>query len=351
MPCGVGDYTAGLAAALSDDPHVQVGVLTDVRAAPSGNSRIEVLPLADGWRLRDALRLWRGISTWKPDLVHVQYPTQGYGRRVLPWLIPSAMALRRTIVVQTWHEYYRSLRGSLRNIPNAIIGGGLVAVRPRYIESLAPIYRWLVRRKRFRYIPNASSLPIAIVSDDERSSLRTTWHPNRRIIAYFGFALPAKGIEQVFEIADPGRDFVLLICKLDAAKEYDRSILSLLNSSRWAGHSAVTGFLSPAEAARTLASVDAVILPFMNGGGAWNTSIQAAMSQGTFVLTTSTSQSGYSVDENVYYARPRDTAEMSEALTRYSGTHSESSVQSQIERWAVVRDLHLQLYTELLRAR
>ncbi|MGH3054806.1 MAG: glycosyltransferase, partial [Gaiellaceae bacterium] len=106
MKCGIGDYTRQLAEALASRAGVTVGVLTDAAAAASAaERRFEVLPLAHGWRFADLGNLLRAVGAWKPDIAHMQFPGQGYGRSKLPWLLPSILAMHGLPVVQTWHEY------------------------------------------------------------------------------------------------------------------------------------------------------------------------------------------------------------------------------------------------------
>ncbi len=89
------------------------------------------------------------------------------------------------------------------------------------------------------------------------------------LIVYFGFASPAKGIESLFEIADPQRHRLVLICDLSAEDTYQASILSLASRGDWTGKVTVTGYLPPEQAGRLLAAADAVVFPFLNGGGEW----------------------------------------------------------------------------------
>src|ERR1700730_15084523 len=104
MKCGVGDYTANLAKALGRRKDASVAVLTDVAATPTPSDfEFEVFPIARGWRMGDIVPIGVTARRWGPDIIHIQYPTQGYGRRYLPWLLPSLFRLVNLPVVQTWH--------------------------------------------------------------------------------------------------------------------------------------------------------------------------------------------------------------------------------------------------------
>ncbi len=344
MKCGVGDYTANLAKALGRCPDTSVAVLTDAAATPiPADFEFEVFPIARGWRMADALRIAKAARRWNPDVVHIQYPTQGYGQRYLPWLLPMLFRLIHLPVVQTWHEYH--FEKVKRNILNAVLGGGLIAVRPDYKARMPEWYRWLIRRKRFEFIPNASAIPRVLLSEAERSLVKSHYAPaSGHLIVYFGFVFPAKRVELLFEIADPGQDSVVLACDLNPEDVYHKTILNHLRREPWEGKVAVTGFLPAVEVGKLLAAADAVVLPFRDGGGEWNTSIHAAATQGTFVLATSRERHGYDPAENIYFARPDDVADMRRALRTFVAKRIARLGAEPVSHWEVIADAHQSLY-------
>ena len=358
MKCGIGDYTAQLAETLGRRSGVTVGVLTDVAAQPVPTGRsYEVLPVAHGWKMSDLPRIVRTVRRWRPDIVHTQYPTQGYGLRKLPFVLPLTLALFRFPIVQTWHEYYRQsgivqIKGSLLNLANALLPGGLIVVRPNYKETMSGWYRWLIRHKQFRFIPNASVVPVAVPSDADRSAIRARFvSDSRALIAYFGFVYPAKGIERLFDIADPARHHLVLICDLVESDPYHQIILNRIRAADWADCVTVTGFQPAEEVSRLLAAADAAVFPFREGGGKWNTSLQGALAQGTFVVTTSREQHGYDATDNIYYARPDDVADMRQALNAHSGQRAIRTKPRQWVDWDTIADDHLSLYESVRKRR
>jgi hypothetical protein len=354
MKCGIGDYTAQLAGALARRPKVTVAVLTSTGAAESADHAFEVLPVARDWRLSEFPGIARAIGSWQPDIVHMQFPTQGYGRRKLPWLLPALLAAHGLKLVQTWHEYVLqdslpALKHSVLNLPNALAGGGLAVVRPNFRERMAPWFRALVARRPFRFIPNAPSIPVTVWSDDERRAMRAWLAPGgETIVAYFGFAYEAKGVEQLFEIADPARHRLILICDLNADDPYQRGVLERAAAPDWAGRVTVTGFQSAGEAGRMLAAADAAVFPFREGGGDWNTTLQGAAAQGTFVLTTSREPRGYDAPRNTYFASVDDVPEMRQALRTYQGRRTAHEQAAAPASWDSIAESHLELYAEVI---
>ena len=321
MRCGIGDYTAQLAEALAKNSNVTLAVLTDAAARSVSSPRnYEVLAVAHGWAWSDAGRIIQTVRRWKPDIVHMQYPTQGYGRQKLPWLVPSLLAALGLRIVLTWHEYFlqeslAQIKGSLLNLPNALLPGGLVVVRPHYQARMAAWYRWLIQHKVFQFIPNASAIPMVTLSADEQAAIRARLAPEERtLIVFFGFVYPAKGLEYLFHAADPARHHLVLICDLSEADSYQNQILKMTQTPAWAGHVTITGFQPAEEVSRILAAADVVAFPFRDGGGIWNTSLQGAHAQGTFILSTSREHHGYDAIDNIYYAHPDDVDDMRQAL-------------------------------------
>src|SRR6476619_5245508 len=91
MRCGVGDYTSSLASALHRSGKVKVGILGG-RHIIKNNKPIDFLYGAS-WRLRSALKMLKKIAAWRPDIVHFQFPTQGYAGYFLPWVLPLLLRM------------------------------------------------------------------------------------------------------------------------------------------------------------------------------------------------------------------------------------------------------------------
>jgi len=348
MMCGVGDYTANLAKALERRSDLSVAVLTDVAATPvPADFGFEVFPVVDGWEIRDLLSIAAVMRQWRPDLVHIQYPTQGYGPKRLPWLLPAILRIVNIPVVQTWHEYH--MEKVRRNLINAVLSGGLIAVRPQYKETMPSWFRWLTQRKRFTFIPNGSAIPQIQLSELEREKVHLRFAPlSRRLIVYFGFVYPPKGVDLLFEIVDPSLQHLVLMCELNPQDEYHNTLLERLNREPWLGNVTVTGFLPSEDVARILGSADAVVLPFREGGGIWNTSIHATAAQGSFLLTTAKDRHGYDPSKNIYYATCNDINDMKYALRTYLGRRRVDVMEDPAFEWDVIADAHRNFYSELL---
>ena len=324
MRCGVGDYTAGLARALASGA-MDVAVLTsrlEGRTDTGTSQSFEVIEAVRDWRLSELTPALDAVRAWRPDVVHVQHPSQGYDGP-LPLALGLAVRWRLGIpVVLTLHEpvgvnFEVPLMAALIRSAREVI-----VVRPNFRELVNRKVAWTIAGKDLRLIPNATTLPRVVPTADRRRSVREKYGAgSRSLIAYFGFLYPNRGVHQLFEIADPAHHHLVIVGgKLDEAAAYYEEICSLAARERWRECCTLTGFLPEQQAAEVLACADAVVLPFLLGGGSWNTSLHGARLQGTFVVATSRQESGYDAAQNVYYARPSDVIEMRMALARHMGT-------------------------------
>jgi glycosyltransferase involved in cell wall biosynthesis len=347
MKCGVGDYSGNLAQALATLPDTQVGVLTGAGAKTEGNGDIEVLSVARSWALSELPNIAHTIRRWSPHIVHVQYPTQGFGNRLLPWLLPLVAFLMGKKVIQTWHEGYPG-KALPKLLLKMLVPGVIVVVRQRYSDNLHPVLRWLLKTKHFVFVRNAAAIPKCSLSPVEKEALRQRYlNGQRRLVVFFGFVLPNKRVEWLFDIANPECDQLVIAGEMGKDENLDRNIRRLASGAAWAGKTTLAGFLSPIDAAALLSVADAVVLPFLGGGGEWNTSTHSAILQGTFVLTTSATQHGYDERKNIYYAR-NDVVEMQTALNKYAGRKSKYATDNDSDDWHDIAREHHSIYLAAL---
>jgi len=351
MRCGVGDYSYNLAKALIADPKVYVGVLTSALGGEPGKTDgIEIFPVIKRWNLFEALKVIEIIRHWSPDIVHIQYPTQGYGTGKLPWLLPMISFLMKKKVVQTWHGGYgNGIRDVLKFCLKIIIPGELVVVYLRYEKTFHPRLHWALSKKKPVFIPNASSIPRVDIGDQEKDVLKKQYlKKQKRLVVFFGFVYPYKGVELLFEIADPASDQIVIAGEIDEKGDYAHKIMKRASAESWIGKITITGFLPAADVAALLAVADAVILPFRSGGGDWNTSLLGAVLNGAFVITTSLTQNGYDQKRNMYFAKVDNIQEMRTALAAYAGKRREYDADIDRDGWRQIADEHRSLYESLL---
>ncbi len=342
--CGVGDYTYHLAESLASLPEIEVGVLTSSNPClPGVSSKVKVFRAIPNWNFRNTLQIQRVLTRFQPDVVHIQYPTQGYNGRLIKYL-PLLFRILRLPVVQTWHEHFTEC--GVLGWQNLLSCKALIYVRPDLIQKLP---KWVARRlvkTPTIYVPNASAIPVIKLDATRLQKIRQKLSGGIPIVCFFGFAQPNKGIERLFEIADPEKHHLVFICDLNSEYPYQKNILNQANQAPWAGKVTITGFQSAQRVGAILAAADAIIFPFPSGAGEWNTSLKAAEMSGTFTIATTQdiTKFGYHEENNIYFAGCNQISTMKDALNRYLGTRKESA---EVNCWEKIAKKHKQIYSEI----
>lgn len=270
MACGVGDYSAALADALSRCDSTRVAVLTTVGADRANDAAYELFPVIREWHRTEMGTAEDVVRSWRPDVVHLQYPARGYGPGDLQNRLPPRLRSRRIPVVQTWHEHFEPIasarqlafrrRADLRLV---LFGRDVVVVRPEYREQMPRAFRILSARKRFHLIPNGASLPRVELDDRERAAIRSRLGAgDKALLVFFGLAHEHKGIDDALAAMDPARHHLVVVGDVDASLPYQAGLLRRTREPPLAGHVTISGFQPTEEAARILAAADAVVLPF-----------------------------------------------------------------------------------------
>lgn len=343
MKCGVGSYTQRLAKALTEYGGVRVSVLTDFRASDQPLvDGVDVVPIIRGWNVSDLFNIAKYIKKTNPNIIHIQYPTQGYSGRI-PVLLPLLIRILGKPCVQTWHEPPLGLSKVL-----LVIGlKELITVRLNFLHDLPKLMQLAVKLTSFICIPAASILPAVVQSDNERLNLRKSYAGDKEFfLAYYGFVAPLKGIETLLEVVKKINARLLMVCDLESGNEYHQSLFDKIKEMGVGSNVTITGFLPEDQLAAILSASDAVVLPFRDGSARWNTSIDGAVAQGSFVVSTSTDIRGYNKEKNIYYSKPGDVEEIVLAIKLYSGCHV--PCKSSESEWKDISDRHINVYKRLI---
>lgn len=343
--CGVGDYCEQLAIALGNCGELTVGVLTGRVVGRLPPENISLLEIDTDWGFSQIPKIIQEIRNWNPDIVHFQYPCQGFKGRA-PSLIPLICRLIGLTVVQTWHEAYKWSEWQIF-VLQLLGADGLVFVRPNYSNLLPSLYRWLLRIYPKAYINNAAAMFVRQSDPDLQKLQRENYlGVYKRLIVFFGFVYPSKGIESLLEIANPVTDRLIIAGGIKD-EVYMQSLIKLATLLCWSPKQIYfTGFLPKDEACKLLSVADAVVLPFINGGGEWNTSLHSALAHGTLVITTSLNPSGDNLQRNLYTAPLLAIQEMKFALDRLAGRRIPPPMHD--NSWNVIADNHVDFYRRFL---
>jgi glycosyltransferase involved in cell wall biosynthesis len=318
--CGVGDYTAKLVESLSQ-LGITVKTLKGVR-----------------WNLKSMGRIRETIAQHQCDVVHIQYPSVGYGRSLVPQLLSFTVP-----AVVTLHEFsHVRIPRRLACVPFLFSARHLLFTSQFELDKVKRIFPWIARKSTV--IPIGTSI-IPVQGTKPR---------NFDEVIYFGLIAPRKGIEQVLELASAIKHEhagigVRLIGRVpDVFRDYARTMMSKAKDLP------VTWILeeSESEVAERLARASLAYLPFPDGASERRSSLKAALSSGVVCITTEGKEAPEPLRKVLVFATDsRDAlAKVKEFLTNRQSWNllsTESMAYSATYRWDHIAHSHLNVYERL----
>lgn len=182
--CGVGDYTYNLYKALSVRSEIDI-----------------IIFYKSLWKLNLLRKYYNEIKKIKPDIVHLQYPTYGYGYSFLPLLLMAILPYPSVITI---HEFSsRTYKARLfTNILLCFVNEVVVSNNEElnYIKN-----NILLKKKKVSVINIGSNIP---QSKNNNRAFNLRYYD----IVYFGHIRPLKGIESFI------KDFKKLQSKFPSIK-------------------------------------------------------------------------------------------------------------------------------------
>jgi len=321
--CGAGDYTERLVGSLENFGH-SVEVIT-----------------GSGWRLSDAPAVLKRINACGADIVHLQYPTVGYGRKLGPQLI--ALVARGVVTLHEASQTHLLRRLSLLPL---LLSRHIIFTNRFERDYVCRIAPWV--RQRSSIVPIGSNMPVGRVDGERRLDE----------IVYFGLIRPAKGLEQVLDAARilkqriPG--MMVRIVGL-ALKEHETYLEMLRRAS--ADLPVVWDLgLSDQEAANRMANAAIAYGPFPDGASERRGSLLALLTNGVATVTTRGVQTPSALDHVVEFAAsPIEAVAIFEAL-RKDGLRRTTLVEQGARyaasfSWPDIADQHIRLYESIITKR
>lgn len=316
MKGGVGDYSACLAAALTDQG-AGVTVVTYAEAAVEGERRLPytVLPRLKSWGYDSWGRLSSIIEAQHPDVVHIQYQTGAYGMHpaINLWPLFMRWARAQPQVVVTFHDlkvpYLFPKAGRLRKWPGAILAFLADALIVTNHEDAATLqaegvtwdsWRAMARfgRRRMYFIPIGSNIPVRPVNGYERILWRSGLglQGDVPLLSYFGFLKEDKGVETLLNglriLLERNRPVNLLMIG-GKSGDWDRSnwayaqrMEAMTQEPALQGRVWWTGFGTVEETSAHLLCSDICVLPFKEGASLRHGTLVAALVHGLPIITT-----------------------------------------------------------------
>src|ERR1700761_6864204 len=319
--CGVGDYTFALVSALE-----------------SAGFPVELL-YHKRWDISGTAQLLRRLSREEGRLLHIQYPTFGYGYS----LGPQLCSLTKRCVT-TLHEF--SLAHILRKaslFPFTLRSDRLVMTAEFESRKLTQFMPWA--KQKITLIPIGSNIP-----PSQPASI--AYAPR---VLYHGLVMPGKGLEEWLGLAQLARDrntgweFVA-VGKIPARHtSYARDLIQTSKAA------AVRWILdrTDEEVAAQFSQGGIAYLPFIDGASDRRGSLKTVLAAGLPTITTASEQTPQSLHSTVLFAPDTEAAfdcvrRLMQSLEQRRRMAQAALEYSQLFSWRTIAEAHIRMYEELL---
>ena len=318
--CGTADYTARLSESIQSQG-VEVEVFYRKR-----------------WGLTHVRSLLREIAHSKPDVLHMQYPTTGYGWK----LGPQAIGTLKPLVV-TLHEASQShIMRQFSLYPFLLRSRHFIFTNPYERAHVARLAPWIAGRSTD--IPIGCNLPIAA----RQAKLMG-------IITCFSIIRPNKGLEDVVEAGrllqaqgSTVRIRVIGAVKLGFEDYFDK----LKAASEGLPIDWITG-LDDETLSRVLAGTRLAYLPFPDGASERRSSLVAMLMNQACVLTTVGNHTPEDMRSGIIaVASPKEAVARAQVLLcqpeEMESVAALGAAYAQRFNWDSIGQRHLDVYKDVL---
>lgn len=310
----MGDQVAKQAALLAAAGE-SVQVLTSSAKASQTTAGVEVLAQQPGWSAVHLPALVAAVRHLAPDVVHLHYPSLGYGLGLAPNLLFPGLELARSPIrrVVTLHEYQQfTWKGRARLWLTLRFAHRIICTNRLDQKKLSGDFPAL--QEKIQVIPLGNPLDGGFSQAGSRRD-----SPG---LVHFGTVMPNKGWEDLLlalaRLKQQGRPQRLLaVTALEPeAYAYHRQVQQRIQELGLGSDIKFTGYLSPSEASDCLRAGSIAVQPYPGGARLNRSSLVTVLGHGLAVLSTDPPQVLDELTANQHYwaVRPRDPSDLVQGI-------------------------------------
>jgi len=329
IKCGVGSYAYKISRYFSKDHDVSVICNNEVDKQFHEDERFKLFNILDRLAIKDYLKIKEIISDINPDIINIHYHGNDFMRRVTPAFLP--FTIKRFFpdipIISTMHNFQRP-----KTLPNISMRSFLEFSDRIIVTNEEELFKMENHFPGFFHktslIPVSAGIEWNGVKHDFSSIILKKIPKGSKIISFFGFINPEKGVETLidaFAIAkkkDPNLHLLMIgdihTDKSGVLHEYYESILKRVNDKELNETISFTGFCDDYDVSNYMLSSDLIIFPFKKGLTSKRTSFLSALSHEKPIISTFSDflPDGIVDGENCIIVRPEDPDELSREIIR-----------------------------------
>jgi glycosyltransferase involved in cell wall biosynthesis len=316
--CGVGDYTYQLITALK-----------------KAKVNVSVLHHRD-WRLSSLPSLISILRQQNSNILHIQYPTIGYGKSIIPQII--SLILQSTNIVVTLHEFSQAHILRRLSIIPFTLRSYFIFTNEGERDSLCRWTPWV--RRRSDIIPIGSNIPFTASPGEKNPE-----------VIYFGIIKPGKGIEEFLALARMAweRESIWKFRLLGFPHPHYPRFLDRIRALPYVS---LHLSLGPQQVAEILSRATFAYLPYPDGASERRGSLLAALGNEVLVITTRGPQMPPEFEKFLLFAHhPAEALQILESFSepseRFTRLRREARKYLEKISWAAIASRHIELYSGL----
>lgn len=370
-PCGVGDYTAHMAArfrAAGDEAFV-------ITSRPDRNEAFVHAAMPENWTLLNIKSLINLTKDIQPDLVHFIYPAAGYRHgtiAMLPRLIRKHLP---TLPVCVSLDEITRMRPRIRmELLLAGLGSHCVIIGTQYDRH--EYQRWQQRWPTANHnvvaptvIPTGTN--ILVCPDRTRQEVRAKLGlpENAILFMYFGLVRPDKGLDTLLSAfeqisAQHPNIHLALFCNFDRRARDDESALRYRETmfhrmKQIQSHNPNLhhpGYLErPEDVSSALLAADFGVLPFRSGASEHSSTLQAMLIHGLPIISTIGWITPSEIANLIIPAPTNDAAGVAKTIEHMLSDHQQveltrtrAKAWAQAHDWPMITQQYRDLYQQLI---
>jgi hypothetical protein len=341
IKCGVGKYTSRLLRAFLNKTDLELAVLTVNHTNIKPISGVNHFYSIGKTITKSDIRLV--IKAFSPNIVHFQFPTVGL-------IEDSALRTVRNQgipVIQTWHEHFNDCEAL--NIEHARNIDGLVYVRENSLARLPSGIESLLKSIETRYIENISMLETELIDADQLlpaiHKILDSKKPRLNLF-YFGFIHRNKGLLELIKQLDFSKYHLFISGEIDPQNKYILELIETIESLQLSEFVTFCGYLKDIEIVSFIDLADAIVFPFQEGVGNFNTTYLAALQSDTLVIATDLEKTVYDDEGHCMYLQSNSLTSINSIE---SSTFQKKRRSINSTNWHEVARQHMELYRKILR--
>ncbi|MBP8674775.1 MAG: glycosyltransferase [Acetomicrobium sp.] len=323
MKCGVGDYTDVLVSYLSDIG-IDVDVLTSANREVVRNDQIK--PIITNWGLSCIKEIFKYCKSNNINIVHIQYPTKGYGYKIGTNLLPlfnkiiKIFSSNKLRIVTTIHEFSQShILRKISIVPLILFSDDIILTDQSEENKINRLMPFFIDKSKYKIIHIGSNiLP--------NKAANCTCHDDSKLITYFGFIRPDKGIDTLLKAIPLTKvysedDFKLaILAELNDDDEYHMKIKNLIKKLNIDREKIdITGYLPSGKISEYLMRSKLSVLPFRDGITCRRSTFIASVIHDTPVLSTYTKLTSVDLYDTFrnYLVEPNNVSGLAENIDKF----------------------------------